>query len=131
MIWNDLSRERRIRLLLRRLSRQRVALVLQPGNVWMVEKAVEEDATTTADLSTCYMRGWIEPLANAIPTGKLKSTTSIPPFSEKTTIWKLNDSGWYVINRSQLWVLMGLLVAGLSFIAAAAALFVALFPGKI
>lgn len=98
----DFTRERRIRLLLRRLSQQRVAMVLQPGGVWVVEKAVESGRDVEADLNTCFMRGWIEPLANAVPTGTLTSPNSIPPMSGRTTIWKLNDSGWYVINRSQL-----------------------------
>ena len=130
MNWTDFTRERRIRLLLRRLSRQRVAMVLRPGGVWVVEKAVEGSRDVEADLTTCYMRGWIEPLANAVPTGKLVSPTEIPSMSGRTTIWKLNDSGWYVINRSQLWTLSGLLVAGLSLVVAGVALVVALLPGK-
>ena len=104
-------------------------MVLRPGSVWVVENAVEGDHVE-ADLNTCYMRGWVEPLANAVPTGRLTSPDSIPPMSERTTIWKLNDSGWYVINRSQLWVLSGLLVAGLSLVVAAVALVIALLPGK-
>lgn len=128
--WIDFTTERRIRLLLRRLSRQRVAMVLQPGGVWVVEKAVEGGREVEADLNTCFMRGWIEPLANAVPTGKLTSPTSMPAMSGRTTIWKLNDSGWYVINRSQLWIMAGLLVAGLSLLVAAVALVVTLLPNK-
>ena len=100
MSWTDFMRERRIRRLLQRLSRQRIAMVLRPGGVWVVEKAVEDGRDAEADLNTCDMRGWIEPLANAVPTGTLVSPTDMPSMSGHTTIWKLNDSGWYVINVS-------------------------------
>lgn len=50
--------------------------------------------------------------------------------SGRTAIWKLNDSGWYVINRFQLWMLSGLLVAGLSLVVAGVALVVAALPSK-
>lgn len=128
MFWTDYTRERRIRGVLRRLSRQRVALILQPGNVWVVEKAIESSPEVEADLSTCYMRGWVEPLANAIPTGQLTAPDRIPAMSERTTLWKLNDSGWYIIRRSQLWVVSGIWISVLSLIAAIAALAVSLMP---
>jgi hypothetical protein len=67
----DLQRERSIRRILRKLARQRVAMVLQSGNVCVVEKAVEDTAEMDAALKTCHMRGWVEPLENAIPKGKL------------------------------------------------------------
>ena len=105
-------------------------MVLQPGGVWVIENAVEGGEDVAADLNTCYMRGWIEPLQNAVPTGRLTLPTSIPTMSERTTVWKLNDGGWYVINRSQLWVLSGLLVAGLSLVVAAVALIVSLLPNR-
>lgn len=53
-------KERHIRQTLRRLARQRVALVLQPGNIWVIEYAVPENEETDATLKTCYMRGWVE-----------------------------------------------------------------------
>jgi hypothetical protein len=46
--------------------------VLQPGNVWVIEKAVPDNLETDADLKTCYMRGWVEPLENSVPKGRLK-----------------------------------------------------------
>ena len=130
MSWIDFTRERRIRLMLRRLSRQRVALILQPGGVWVVENAVEGGKALEADLNTCYMRGWIEPLQDAVPTGRLTSPTSIPAMTERTTLWKLNDSGWNVINRTQLWALSGLLVAALSLVVAVLALVATLLSAK-
>ncbi len=52
--------ERDIRRTLKSLSRQRVALVLQPGNVWVIERAVEDNEQTDAALKTAYMRGWVK-----------------------------------------------------------------------
>jgi hypothetical protein len=46
MIFDDFRREATIRRTLRALARQRVAIVLQPGNVWVIEKAIEENSDT-------------------------------------------------------------------------------------
>jgi hypothetical protein len=35
---------------------------VQPGNVWVVEKAVEDNEQTDAALKTAFMRGWVEPI---------------------------------------------------------------------
>jgi hypothetical protein len=80
-MFSDFRREAIIRRVLRRLSRQRVALVLQPGNVWVVEKAVEDNAETDTALKTCFLRGWVEPLERAIPQGKIPSDGRMPDFS--------------------------------------------------
>jgi hypothetical protein len=42
-MFDDFSRERRIRRCLKTLARQRVALVAQPDNVWVVENSPEFD----------------------------------------------------------------------------------------
>ena len=73
-----LKREWKIRRILRRLSKQRVGLVFQPGNIWVIEKAVEDNEETDAALKTCYMRGWVEPLENSVPKGKPKEDGSLP-----------------------------------------------------
>ena len=51
--------ERQVRQTLRRLARQRVAFILQPENVWVVERAVSEDEgkDVAAALRTCQLRG--------------------------------------------------------------------------
>lgn len=72
----DIKREWKIRRALHLLSKQRVVLVLQPGNVWVIEKAVQDNEDTDAALKTCYMRGWVEPLENSVPKGKLKDDGS-------------------------------------------------------
>lgn len=67
----NLRTERRIGRTLRRLSRQRVALILQPGDIWVVERAVSDDVETEAHLKTCQLRRWIETVSNAGPRGRL------------------------------------------------------------
>jgi hypothetical protein len=56
----DCKRERRIRKVLKRLSRQRVAMVLEPGRVPVIEMAVLSSEEIEADLWTCRLRGWLE-----------------------------------------------------------------------
>jgi hypothetical protein len=102
--------------MLRQLSRQRVALVVQPGNVWVIEKAVTENEETDAVLKTCYMRGWVEPLVNSIPRGKLREDGSLPDgnlIESYGPLWKLTDSGWATINRVHEWTLIGILIAAI------------------
>ena len=117
----DLKREWKIRRILRRLSKQRVAIVLQPGNVWVIEKAVEDNEETDTALKTCYMRGWVEPLENSIPRGKLKEDGSLPDgnlYQSFGPVWKLTDSGWAAINRAHEWTLIGILIGALGVLVA-------------
>lgn len=117
----DMKCEWKIRSVLRRLPRQRVGLVLQPGNVWVIEKAVQDNEETDAALKTCYMRGWVEPLDNSVPKGKLKEDGSLPdggPFRSSGPIWKLTDSGWAIINRAHTWVLIGVLIGAVGVVVA-------------
>jgi hypothetical protein len=68
----DWKREHFIRSVLKKLSRQRVAVLLQPGDVWVIEKAVNVDDDDVKEaLRTCHMRGWVEPLSNSVPRGAL------------------------------------------------------------
>ncbi len=123
-MFNDLVYSWRIFRVLRRLSKQRVALVLQPGNVWVIERAVPDDDETDALLKTCFMRGWVEPLEKSIPKGKLKPDGSLPDgeiFKLSGPVWKLTDSGWAAINRSHQLAVLGLFLSLLGVIFAIAA----------
>jgi hypothetical protein len=60
--------ERTVHRTLRKLAKQRVRMVLLPGNYWVVERAIDQDDDTRAALLTCQMRGWVEPLLHAVPT---------------------------------------------------------------
>lgn len=125
MIFSEIQKEWGIRRTLRSLSKQRVAVVLQPGNVWVIEKAVEDSAETDADLKTCYMRGWVEPIENALPRGKLTPEGELPDgdiFDRIGPVYKLTDSGWSVINRSHQWLLITIVLGFLTLISAISAL---------
>ena len=112
--------ERRIRKVLAGLARQRVALVLQPGNVWVIERALQRDEETEALLYTCHMRGWIEPLHDGIPTGDLPDDLSLPngpPFTNTQTLYRLTEGGWSALNRAHAWTLASVLIAVASLVA--------------
>ncbi len=114
-------RERQIRATLRKLSRQRVALVLQPHNVWVIEKALPRTEDNEAALRTCYMRGWIESVHEAIPSGALNSDGSLAGgklFTTTEPMFRLTDSGWAVINRSHMLTILAVFLAALSIIVA-------------
>lgn len=109
----DWRRERFIKSVLRKLARQRVALI-GPGNVWVVEKAVSGGESEEAALRTCHMRGWTEVLADAVPKGALAPDGTFPadkPFSHHAPIYRLTDSGWQVIHRTHGWIVVTCLVA--------------------
>lgn len=114
MPFNQLAYSWKIYRILRRLAKQRVGLVLQPGNVWVIEYAVPDNEETDALLKTCFMRGWVEPLENSIPKGKLQPDGSLPQgpmFQSQGPVWKLTDSGWSAINRSHQLGILGLFVS--------------------
>ena len=114
-MWLDFQREWAIRKVLRKLSKQRVALVLQPGNVWVVEKALKNTEENEAILNTCLIRGWVEPLQDSVPKGKLNEDGSLPEnlYDSAGTVWKLTDSGWASINRAHHWVLISFIISAL------------------
>jgi len=66
-----MTREYQIRRILRKISKQRVALILKPGDVWVIEKALKTDEKVEAYVATCLMRGWIEILENSVPSRDL------------------------------------------------------------
>lgn len=110
-------RERQVRATLRKLSRQRVAAVLQPHGVWVIEKAIPDTEDSAAALKTCFMRGWVEPLEHAVPAGDLSDDGSLPSgrmFTRTTTLYRLTDSGWAVINRTHMLQLMGIFLAAVA-----------------
>ena len=114
-----------IRRTLKRLSKQRVALVLQPGNVWVIENAIEDDEQTDVALRTAYMRGWVAPIENAVPKGKLTPNGALPsgnPFQEVRPLWRLTEGGWAAVNRTHWWALFAIVISVLSFTLSAGSL---------
>ena len=108
MLWLDLKRERFIRKVLKSISRQRVALILQPGNVFVIEKAPVSEPGVDEALRTCHMRGWLEPICNAIPRGKLTEDGSLPEgdlCKKMGPYYRLTEGGWAAIRRTHFWLL--------------------------
>jgi hypothetical protein len=108
--------DRKIYRTLRQLSRQRVRVILQPGNVMAIDNAVGRNEQTDAALKTCWLRGWVEPVEHAIPTGELTPDGQLPDplYTGVTTIYRMTDSGWSVVHRSHMWLLLTVLIAFLS-----------------
>ena len=114
--------ERKVRRTLRRVAKQRIGAVL-PGNCWLIEHAVGTDPVTHAALLTCYMRGWVEPLEDAVPSAKIPTDGNLPPnfqFEGKQTFYRLTSAGWSAIHRSGLIAVCALLISALSFATAVA-----------
>src|SRR5690348_971138 len=93
--------ERTVRRTLRQIARQRVRMVLQPGGFWVVDRAAPEHKDKQAALLTCYMRGWVEPLENAIPTKQIDFENPLDMRgAELETQYRLTSAGWSIIHRS-------------------------------
>lgn len=109
-----MKREYSIYKTLRFLAKQRVALILQPGNVWVIEKAIPETETNLENLQTCMMRGWVEVLHESVRSGHLKPDGQLPDgnmFQNEKPIYKLTDSGWNAIHRTHVMGLLGIIIA--------------------
>jgi hypothetical protein len=123
-------RERMIRRILKKLSRQRVALILQPGNVWVVEMAVSEGDKDVAEaLRTCHLRGWVDMVHDAVPRGRLGPNAELPRFADGIApVYRLTEAGWAELRRTHDWTVGTFLVSLLALVAAVLALFVAPRP---
>jgi hypothetical protein len=109
--------DRTVHRTLRKLAKQRIRVVLQPGNCWVIDRTISEDGDTHAALLTCYMRGWVEPLEHAVPSAKLSPSGSLPPnfsFEKMETFYRLTSAGWSVIHRSDLIATCALLISAMS-----------------
>ena len=106
-MFDDLRRERQIRRVMRDLSAQRVVMVLQPGNIPVIEKAIATtDEDVIAALHTALLRGWVEVLHDAVPRAQIPADGSLPKRWEHTApIYRVTDAGWNAIHRTQGWVI--------------------------
>jgi len=99
---SDLIYELKIHRLLKKIARQRITMILEPGSVPVIERAVGHDENTKALLLTAQIRGWVEILHENMPTGQINDDGSInseQPFQSIENHWKLTDSGWAAIQR--------------------------------
>ncbi len=107
-----MRREYSIYRTLRLLSKQRVCLVLQPGNVRVIEKALPDSEKNKENLETCLMRGWIEILNESVPVGKLGEDGQLPDgplFNEEKHIYRLTDGGWNAIHRTHTLTILSII----------------------
>jgi hypothetical protein len=110
--------ERTIRRTLRQLARQRVRMVLQPGNYWVIDNTGKRGEDTPAALATCFMRGWIEPLEHAVPSKELPADLKLPEnwgFDKVEPQYRLTSAGWSAIHRSNTIAIVALLISVFSF----------------
>ena len=126
-MWNW-ERERSIRNVLRRRSRQRVEAI-RPDGVWVVTPAFSQEADEIEAVRTCHLRGWVEPFCNAIPHGQLTADGKLPEgklFSGMAPVYRLTEAGWNEIHRLHTWVAVTCAVALISLMATVVGLVVAL-----
>lgn len=110
-----MMREYSIYKTLKKLSKQRVGMVLEPGNVWVIEKAIPLTEENNENLQTCLMRGWIEVLHESVPMGQVNDdgTTHCvndQPALKEEHIYRLTEGGWNAIHRTHMLTLLITLV---------------------
>ena len=113
--------EWKIYRLLRRIAKQRVGMIMQPGNVWVIEYAAPINESSMPMVQTCVLRGWIEVLHEAVNHGQLKEDGSLPSgplFTGKQDIWRLTDAGWSAIHRAHQLSILGLALSVIGVIVA-------------
>lgn len=130
-MFDDFRRERQVRRALRAIARQRVALVLQPGNYQVVERSPPNEEWFQLGVRTAQIRGWVEVLHENMPTGTVQmegNTPQLPTSMIPETHYKLTEGGWAVLNRSHAWVLATFIVSAVSLSVSAVSLIVAWLP---
>lgn len=107
-MFKNIQKEKLIRKALRAIARQRVALILQPGNVMVVENSTPDAEWFNLAVKTAHIRGWVEILHASMPMGHLRFQGKNPVFPnelENQVMYRLTEGGWAVINRSHTWII--------------------------
>jgi hypothetical protein len=128
MMFEDFRRERHICRALRAIARQRVALVLQPGNVQVIERSPPKEEWFQLGVRTALIRGWVEVLHENLPTGTVQmrgNSPQLPDNMTPETHYRLTEGGWAVLNRSHAWVLATFIVSSVGLVVSAASFVVA------
>jgi len=113
-VFSNVIFEFKMHRLLKKIARQRVTMILQPGNVPVIERAVDHDEVTKTLILTAQIRGWVEILHESMPTGQIDAKGEInpsQPFQSREDYWKLTDSGWAAIPRRHQLSLLSIAVA--------------------
>ena len=120
---DDLRRERQVRRALRAIARQRVAMVLQPGNVQVVERSPPREEWFELGVLTARIRGWVEVLHEDLPTGTVHMQGNVPQLPRSMgpeTHYRLTEGGWAVLNRTHAWLLATFIVSAVGLAVSAA-----------
>lgn len=118
-------RERQVKMALKLIARQRVALVLQPGNVLVVENSPVDVGWFDVAVRTAHIRGWVEVLHDAIPSARMGTENDkfvIPEEFVKKTQYRLTEGGWATIHGTHGWTLATFLVSFLALLASVVAI---------
>ncbi|MDY0263517.1 hypothetical protein [Syntrophotalea acetylenica] len=88
-------------------------MVLQPGNGWVIEKAMPVTEANEENIQTCLMRGWVEVLYESVPMQKLPSDGDLKNASAVSAqhIYRLTEGGWNAIHRTRSLNLLSFIVA--------------------
>jgi hypothetical protein len=86
------------------ISSQRVERLLDPGGIQVISGSPAADEKQLRNIQTCLMRGWIEPLDNAIPIEFAPDDEQSESQQSEDTpqLYRLTESGWTSIYRSYL-----------------------------
>ena len=113
-MFTDLKREYSIYKTLTRISKQRVVLLLEQGNTWVVEQALLDTSQNQANITTCIIRGWVDLLHESVPSTNIDNNYGLTKrleFNNNQDIYKLTDSGWNAIHRTHVITLLGIIIA--------------------
>ena len=128
-MFQSFTRERQIRKALKIIAGQRVALILQPGNVFVIENSPTSTDWFEQAVQTCRIRGWVDVLHEGIPSAKLEFQGRAPVFNNQTkptTFYRLTDGGWNAIHRSHALLIVTVILSALSLAAGVASVVLAM-----
>lgn len=104
--YTNYKREKNIRKVLKSLTKQRISMIL-PNNIWVIENVSKLPFKEEA-LKTCLIRGWVEIIEEAVPSGDLSLDHHIKSqqtFSHHEPIYRITDAGWAIVNRTHSWII--------------------------
>jgi hypothetical protein len=111
-MFEDFTRERKVRRVLRALARQRVVIIVDhPDAPWVIERAVPIFEGVNEALRTCELRGWAHVLHDAVPTQHMSTDDLLDLDAanlrapKSTPIFRLTEAGWAALNRTHTWLL--------------------------
>ncbi len=119
-MFDSFKRERNVRRALQAIAKQRVAMVLQPGNVLVVENSPIHTESFDIAVRTAHIRGWVEVLWDGLPSGQVETVGSqlrVPTQMTPKTHYRLTEGGWSVIHGTHAWTVSTFVVSLLALIA--------------